>query len=587
MLVRAGAVGKIGRTRRENAVTSSAFAHAIGDTWGGVADGLGATAGGVGSGTNNFFHQFQRLIGGSLQPVPVPNVGKSGTTIKTDSGANKAFIVPYAIDAVAAQCPDAFIHYLGGANDNLLSTNPGANPASGFTTSTFLQDAYDSITYAYNKFVAYGGKTYVVIESAGSTKAGEATYAATIRAALAAFVAAMTAIDSRVIYISLAAMTPASDYSVDGPGGQYVHLDERGGYYIANAVFNALSPRIPPATADEIIDMIVAGTYPLMSGSQLDTNTALSVTTGGTLTGPGITGTLATNLLVTNSTGSTGITSSQVATTGGRTETVIDFTSATATTGDGKILIQDKTSISVSATPGQPIRTGWILKGSAGFRNFGSDWNGGNGGSWGGQAASLVNNALQGADETHALNQLVFNNLLGTSPLNFGSSTTFTGKRSYALFYKSGDTPTGTMGLTRPFFYKISNRTRTTPAYIGDIRDSGGAYIFSAASGGSRMRPSGTVSQAAGGTLRVEPGSWNMFGLTEADFATRRVYKGNSGNTGVGTGTLLATLTGSNWTTTIAAAGVTTGDLIYVEVDCNNGIGGTITARSSATVTAT
>ncbi len=555
---------------------------AAGSTYGWIGDGLVATAGGVGSGTNNAPHQFAALIGGRLQPVPVPNIGKSGTTIKTDSGSNKAFIMPYAIDAMAAQCPDVFVVGTMGANDNTLSTNPGANPASGSTSSTWLQDWYDAVNYAYSKFTAYGGKLLVIVETAGSAKAGEATYAATVRAAMAAHVAAITALDSKVVYVSLAAMTPASSYSSES-AGQYVHLDERGGYYIANAVLSAITAKIEAKTKDEILDLIVAGTYPLMTAAQGDANTGLANTTGGTITGPGITGTLANNLLVTNSTGSTGITVSQVATSGGRTKAVIDFSSATATTGDGKVLIQDKANISVTGTPGQPFRTGALFRASAGYRNAGSEW-ANNFGFWGGGATSIANNALQGADETHALDALIFNNMLGTSVHPFGNSTTYAGKRSYAIFFKSGDTPTGTMELERTFYYKPSNRTITTMAYVGDVKDSGNNYMFSATSGGSRMRPSGTISQAAGGTLRAEPGAWNMFGLTEADFATRSFWKGTSGNTAVDSGTQIGSdMTGSTWTQAYGARAVTTGDLIYLQITDRHGV----KWRSTATVTAT
>lgn len=570
--------------RRRGGGSSSPSLVAAGSTWGWIGDGLVATAGGVGSGTNNAPHQFARLIGGRLQPVPVPNIGKSGTTIKTDIASNKAFIYPYAIDAMAAQCPDVFVIGTMGANDNLLSTNPGANAASGQTTNPYLQDWYDAVDYAHTKFTAYGGLIFVVVETAGSAKAGEATYAAQVRQAMSDHVAAMTALDSKVVYVSLAAMTPASNYSFES-AGQYVHLDERGGYYIANAVFSAIDARIETKTADEIIDTIVAGTYPLMSGAQLDADTGLAGT-GGTITGPGITAVggsgLATSKAITNTTGATGITVEQVATSGGRTKTRVNLVGTAS--GDGKVMVQDKTNISVTATPGQPIRTGWVLRGSAGFRNFGSEWNN-NFGFWGGGATSIANNALQGADETHSLDSLIFNNLLGTSVQTFGNSTTYSGKRSYALFFKSADTLTGTMEIERPFTYKISNRTRTTMAYVGDVKDSGNNYVFSGTSGGSRMRPSGTISAAAGGTLRVEPGSWNMFGLTEADFAERRFYKGGTaGQAGVGTGTLIGSaMSGSTWTQTFGAGVVTAADLIYVEITDRHGV----VWRSTASVTAT
>ncbi|ARQ56993.1 hypothetical protein Kim5_CH00886 [Rhizobium sp. Kim5] len=113
----------------------------------------------------------------------------------------------------------------------------------------------------------------------------------------------------------------------------------------------------------------------------------------------------------------------------------------------------------------------------------------------------------------------------------------------------------------------------------------GDNYMFSGTSGGSKMRPSGTISAAAGGTLRVETGSWNMFGLTEADFAERRFYKGGTaGQAGVGTGTQIGSaMTGSTWTQTFGAGVVTAGDLLYVEITDRDGV----VWRSTASVTAT
>lgn len=555
---------------------------AAGSTWGWIGDGLQAPSGGSGTGIANPAHQFMRLIGGRLQPVPVPIMARSGSTIAQDISSNRAWIKPYAIDAMATQVPDVFIFGTCGANDNILSTNPGASAASGATTNVYLQDWYDAVAYAYGKFTAYNGKLFVVCLTASSTKTNESTYRPTVWAAMIAHIAAMTALDSKVVLADISDMTDATQWSVDS-GSSYTHLDERGAYHLALAVFNAIDAKIESKTNDEVRDMIAAGTYPLITGSQLDSDETLAGS-GGTVTGPGITGTLATSLVITNTSGATGITVAQTSTSSGRTKTVV--TLAGTASGDGKVMLQDKNNLSFTGTPGQQWRTGAIVRMPANIiRNAGADlFN--TAGFWGGTAVSLIDNTRAGANETHAIDALLFYAAIsGTSgTLPFGSSTTFTGKRSLALFVKSGQALSGAFEMERPFAYRISNRTAAAPAYIGDTKDSNNSLILNT---NWRLRPTGTISQAAGGTIRVEPGSWNLFGLTEADFVERRIYKGTVSDTAVGSGTLIATLSGSTWTNTFGAAAVTTGDRIFVEVDCNNGVGSTVTARSGVTVTAT
>jgi hypothetical protein len=552
----------------------------VGLTWTWLGDGLVSTSGGAGTGITNAPHQFARLIGGRAQPCPVPILGRSGSTIARDISSNRAWVKPYAIDAAALQVPSILIGGTMGANDNLLSADPGANPASGQTTNVYLQDWYDAFDYAYAKFVAYGGYLLVWIGTAASDKAGETTIDSgqsldrrtRVWAAQAAHVAAVAAVDSRVLFISLAAMLPMSEYSVDG--SNHVHLDERGAYYIANAAFQAIDARIAAATADQIADLIDAGTYPLMTAVNLDTATALPGTAG-TVTGPGVTGTIATGKTITNTTGVTGITVEQVATNGGRTKTRVTLAGTASATG--KVMIADSANQSVAAKPGQPVCTGAIIRYPTGIHNMGADW-GGNFGTWGGTGGSLANNALVGAGETHTVDALVFFNPM--TP--FGSSGPFAGARRWAALWRSGTTLSGTIEFERPFTWIPSNRTAAVPVYLGEIQDSAGNLILST---NYRMRPTGSFSASTGGTIRVEPGTWNLFGLTETDYAARRVYRGGSGGlAGLGTGTLMATLSGANWTVNPAAQG-TAGELIYVEIDCNNGVGGTVTYRSVLTVT--
>lgn len=553
-----------------------------GATYALIGDGLTSPSSGVASGTANMAHEFARLIGPRLQPTPLPNLARSGTTIARDISTNRAWIYPRAIDAAAAQVPDVFIIANMGANDNLLSTNPGPNPASGATTNIYLQDWYDAVNYAYTKFAAYNGKLLAIMLTCPSAKAGEATYRTTVWNAMKAHVAAMTATDNRVVLADNSFMTDPSLYSIDSP--LYVHLDERGAFACAQTIYNVIDSRVAPLSGDGACDMIDAGTYPLQSGPNLDTSTGLPGT-GGAVTGPGITGSLATGKTLTNTTGATGITVAQVPTSGGRTKTVV--TLAGTTSAAGKIMLQDTAAISVAATPGQPIRTGFILRAN-GYHNAGSEWNN-NAGGWGGGATSIANAGFVGAAQTHGIDSVIFNGMVigGNGTLNYNSSTTFTGKRSLALYYRSGTALSGVIEAERFFTYKLSNRTAGPPVYLGDLQDSGGGFLLGTS---YRLRPTGTVTNAAGGTVRVEPGLMNLFGLTEADIVERRLYAGGGGGgvgnqDNLGAGTLIATLTGTAWTTVIATGALASTTQIFSEVDVDNGVGPPVTYRSSSFIT--
>lgn len=560
-----------------------------GSTYGWVGDGLVANGAGVGHGPNNMQEMFQLVMGGRVQPVAVPNLGRSGSRMKTsNAGQNQyAWVYPYAIDALAAQTPDLFIIGPMGHNDGVLSTDPGSNTASGSTTSTVLQDWYDSVAYAYQKFLAYAGtsrtKFFCVVGSTPSTITGETTVdggqtddrRTRVWAAQEAYVNALKASDNRVGFGDVSALIPPASYSADS-GSSYTHIDERGGIAYTNVVKAAVDPYVESKTLDEIMDMIAAGTYPLMGGSNLDSDSGLAGTAG-TITGSqGMTGSIATSKTISNTTGATGITVGQTSTSGGRTKTVV--TLAGTASGAGKVQIIDTSNVSISATRGQYAMSGAIVRWPAGVFNMGSDLNGGNYSLFIGGGQTIGNNALVGAGTAEARVGLMM-----TTPFALFSGS-YNSKRAFSAYYRSGASLTGTIEFERPFAYLVSERTKHAPTYLGGLVDANNALFMGT---NQRLRPTGTISQASGGTITVEPGTWTPRGLTESDFATRRIYKGNSGNTAVGSGTLLATLTGSTWAQSFAAATVTTGDLIYVEVDVSNGIGGTVTVRSSSTVTAT
>lgn len=527
--------------------------------------GDGIMAEGSSGGIRNAFWAIMQRMEGRLQPCPWSLLAYSGTTIARVDGSNKPWISPYAINASADQFPDIAVFGSCGANDNILSNDPA--------THWSMQDWKDAL----DAFIAAhpGALLIPVLLTAASEKTGEATWRTAAWNAQKAHIAAKAAIDPRVLLIDTSDMAPATNWSVES-AGQYVHPDERYAAGVAARFHAAVSPLCEARTALEVADMIHAATYPGVA-TQIDTDRALSGI-GGTVTGPGVTGSIATSKVVTNTTGATGLTVAQVATSGGRTKTVV--TGAGTASATGKIMIQDKANIAATgATPGQQVRSGAIMRVSAGYHNHGADYSGGNYGSMGGTGNSLTNQTLVGAGATQAIDapQMIFGRPI------FGISANPTAKRSWAALYRSGTSLAGvTIELEQPWLYVPNFRTKGAPRYLGGYLVGGTVATLGP---NLLLRPTGTVTAAAGGTVRVDPGMWNHEGFTEADFASRRIYKGTAGDTAIGSGTLLATLSGSNWTFAIGAGACAAGDLIYVEVDCNNGIGGTVTARSKTTLT--
>lgn len=138
----------------------------------------------------------------------------------------------------------------------------------------------------------------------------------------------------------------------------------------------------------------------------------------------------------------------------------MNFSATTIATAAGRVLIHDKTNISVTK-PGQYVMTGARVRASAGYRNF----NGNNFGKFGGGGASLTANGKSSAAIVNALDTFFVSNPLPV----YGNSTTFAAKRSTGLFWNSGDTPSGTMEFERPFTCLISERGRGPSVYLGDL----------------------------------------------------------------------------------------------------------------------
>lgn len=593
---------------------------APGSMLGMVADGLSAQSGGVGPGPSNPFHQLLNRAFPLLQPCEAPIFALSGSSIAGSGGT--AWINPYAVDALTKQRPHVLIAGPFGANDNVLSTDP--------TISQGMIDWKAAVTYAYGKFTAYAGSSkaylFVVQATPPSNKTTEATYRNAAWAAQAAHAAALTAADNRVVFAPLVSMLDANgsymgvQYSIDagtawngnasvagtvltinstasgavavgqkltgvgvtegttvvsGAGliwvvtpsqtvastamysdAFWVHFDERGGWTDADLLWSVISPYIASAV-DAEFDRIFAGTYPYMAGAQLDSDRNL-VGTGGTVDAT-VSGTIATSKAIQDGSGvgNTHVSVSMAVDNGSRNKIVIPYDGAGIATG-GRLRVYDKSNFGVTASPGQHIRAGCRVKSTSKGHNWGFAH--GNYGQHGGGGFSLGNNARVGALETHNID----GGFVSYGVPLFGADTSFSTMRTWAMYWRNTTAIGGTIELSQFFIYLMSRRGLIPTAYIGNTVDAAGTAYFSAA--GQVARGSGSVSAAAGGTLRGDPGLVVPSGILGSDYTAIKFYKGTAANTGFGTGTQIGTTVGNGvWSITVGAGVVTTGDKIWVD----------------------
>lgn len=361
----------------------------------------------------NTFWALMRQVQGRLQPTPTPVIARSGTTISTTIGTNTPFITPIAIPMSADQYPDFAIFGSCGANDNLLSTDPSGNPYM-----TDWTDAVDDFVAAH----AYAA-VIIIVPTAASAKGGEATWRTAAWAVQTAHVAAITATDPRVMLADTTTLIPPENYSSE-LAGQYVHPDERYAQAVTGIIMAIVDVYVAAGTVLTVLDAMYAGTYRGTASSgvgvMVDTNRALAGIAG-TITGPGITAVggsgLATGKTITNTTGATGFTVEQVATTGGRTKTVVTLANLAVTTG--KIQIIDSSNFTLTnATPGQQPRTGSIFRVSAGYNAQGGTYSGGNFGLCDRGASSITTTP---AANTHSGVDVLY------ETINWNCARTFTG----------------------------------------------------------------------------------------------------------------------------------------------------------------
>lgn len=531
----------------------------VGATFGFTGDGIMSQ--GSAPGTRNMGDWFLQLMGLRLQPVPMWNCAQSGTVMTRTVGSNaNVWINPYAIDALAAQRPDVAIFGNCGHNDKLKEVDPDTN-------ATALNDWKDAVTRH-----VLANPQALLIPVMGTWPSAQVAETPAIRAKVWAAQAGHVAGfgDPRLLFVDVSGVDPA--VANDPTDTFRVHPDTDGGQIGGLLLYAAIGPRVAPAAPAQVQAMIDAVTYPLM-GAQADTDRALAGTGGTATTGLQAGSQIATSKLVSNACGAT--VGAAMVSMGSYARAVVTLSGIASS--DGNVLVQDKANLSVAATPGQQVLTGFGARVPAGAHRLGSDW------SNYGSGMSGVASGNDTVSDTALFTPL--DTIWTTPPLPVFSTSAPAAKRSLALRYKAGMTLAGAIEVYQPFAWVIRDRLRHAPVYLGDVKPAGTGSSPTATN--YRLRPTGSVSAAAGGTVRVEPGRWAPHGLTETDFVQRRVYKGTAANVAAGSGTLLATLSGATWTCAVPAGAVAAGDLLFVEVDCATGIGGTVTARSALSITAT
>jgi hypothetical protein len=563
MLSRFG-LGLGGLTRGSGGVRHSDVA--IGSTIGVIGDGTGSD--GAAASVRNGPNQMMLYLNMRACPAPMFNFCRSGDTFALMTAR-----VPFFN---SMKC-DIVVVWSFGHNDALMTTDPDIDATQINAWKVLAQLIIDGNTGASKIFFCSTIGSSVAAEGNASSAVPAQTLAQRVRSLQQAWVLAK-ALPDRIIYVALGEaydppnMSPASDASK-------VHPDERGGYALGYQTLGpAVGAHIVAKTKSEIQEMLRGGTYPNLTGTQFDTDVLMQGGTAGTKSGTNTpTGNVATGKNVTNNmTGTSAIVCALD--TSDPTFTVQTITVSGTPAAQSTFNWKDTASISITgSTRSQLVLTTWGVKfdngsGSAptGIHNYGGDF--GNFGQYG-TGTDLATGVT--ADLAYAMDTIIptQGRPFFSSAGPFSANPQLTVRHSLVAL-------TAKFYVDRPQIHLPANRTKVSMMYLGTMPNASSNYV---------LRPTGTISQATGGTITVEPGWWNVYDPLETDFIERRIYKGVAGDTGIGSGTLIGTISGSTWSKTFIAGDVTTNDKIWVEVDGNNGIGSTYTARCAVAnvVTAT
>ena len=483
------------------------------------------------------------------------------------------------MDTIYARCQyangfqaDIFLFASQGHNDGLMTTDPDSSPS--------LMDKWKRNLDAV--IAANPNALYIPVCSTLPSNVGGETTASSFNPAISrrqrvwqiqqAYVAAKN--NPRIFYVATGEAYNPNTMSSDTVDSQ-THMDERGGAAIGLVLANAIGTYVVAATKEEILAMIDGGTYPGLEATNFDANGSLAGTTGtlaGTVapTGQYATGKRITNNL-TNGTSVAVVVSKDNSAAKAKQVAVISGTPA----ADATIVQDSSSNVSSTGTPGSHflLSFGMLIDNGAGAAPVGLKTLSVAYGNYGFFGLSSSNPSLTYGSVVAPIDTVVM-----TPPRpGGGHDTTYAGAPALATRWAGSTALTGRVVLDRINVRKISTRTKSAPMFYGNDG-------LQPANSPSQLRLTGTLVSGAG-TLRIDPGAWAPYGLTNTDHAERRIYKGGTaGNAGIGSGTLVATLSGGTWSW--VTSGIVAGDTLYCEVTVNNGIGGNVVQRSETVYTA-
>lgn len=512
--------------------------------------------------------QLQTLIraGGRMILAQAGDKGIGGTRLVTQNVAAGDPILD-RVPRVVEQRP-AIIFVEGGHNDN-----PGASPSTVIADQRTVQTALRTQAGS-SVYIVWQTKIPTSVEGVDSTKLANLATVNADRMALDGTDGGKTLCVDVSTGFDYTTMT----YS-ESAGTVRVHPNEKGARFIAERILTKIAPILPASSLDDILgDVLAANDHGANLASAKwalpGTGGAVSNLGGGTTTGQ-----VANTMLVTNNTTAAVVCSKEVV--GAYEKQVIEITGTVTT--EGSVFFGDGTltnRTTLNALPGEYFEGVFGRKIShtdgvsapVGVRSYGGLL------PLGVAGYSLANYAAADANSGNDIDAVVEAGISRTQPKIQPTAFTLI-QNSFGVRLAAG-TVNVRLELWKPIVRKLFTTAKYAPIYVGDDLIKGTTERLGLSSG--------TV--ANGNVLTFRPGAWLGGGLS---FGGLRIYKGgssggasaggstNGGSAGIGTGTLLATLTAGTWTWT--AAGLTSGDQLYVELDTTNSFG-TTTARSVAAI---
>lgn len=529
--------------------------------------GDGTASEGAAGGPRNMWNRLLELFGPRVIPTIHFNCHKSGDTVAAETAR-----IPYwASQLMGIAIIGSKMHIEG-----VLALDPDVDATRINQWKTTVQAEIDAVPFALKIFVCTTIGSTLSGENTASTFNASISVAQRVRDLMLAFVLGLAQPD-RIIPIDLWAIynfSNAAAQSTDS-GASYTHPANVGADNCAAEAFRIMDPHITSATLDEMSAMLIAGTFPGM-GANLDTDTLMQGGTTGTKTGTGAA------LIFGNVPTGKRIDSAILDGTSFRNDVSIDqspgsyYKQVNALTGipaaRSSFSFLDTANITVTgSTKGQYAYAFFRVKMSkagggnvVGLHSYGATF---------GNFGTFSNSA----DLTTTITPLTrdMDTIVCVPPKPFYSSNgPFAAAPQFQIRMDQVANDNVAIFQRPTLHIPTSTRTAGPMRYLGRMGITSANYLI-------RL----TGSLAAG--LVIETGTWNLAGFLETDFAERRVYKGGSGgDAGVGTGTLLGTLTktGVNWTLSnaeLVAAGCAAADQLFLEITGNNGIGSPDIARSA------